>query len=320
MSTSSKDTGTTAPPPTSDPTLRQLRLFKRLAALLAAALVLGAAAFFYFRLMGQPVTIKVGEKIVGTVANRAAANALITAAEQSKVGAAFAGEEPKRMQKILLVPALPNTPQDPDGVVKGRLLQALTLHVHAYVILVNGHPSIALPTSDIATETLNLVKTRWAQIGPAATVVGQPEILNRIAIEKRAVDTRLTRQDAASAAPYFWSPPPSKTYKVKRGDIGSRVAYRNHVSLSDLITANPNVNVNNLKPGDVLNVQKMPLLLTVRVRKQIVKMEPVDPNVPAAQAGQQRVTYVITYLNGQETRREASDIAILEKPVMHVNL
>ena len=311
---------TAAEPPASASTLRQLRLFKWLAGLLVAALILGAGAFFYLRHEGQPVTIQVGEKIVGTVANRATANALITAAEQSKVGPAFVDDEPKRMQKVLLVPALPNTPQDPDDVVKSRLLNALTLHVHAYVILVNGHPSIALPTPDAATDTLNAVKDHWKQVGPAADVIGQPEIVEKIDIEKRAVDTRLTRQDAAGAAPYFWSPPHSKTYMVRRGDIGSRVAYRNHISLSDLITSNPNKNVNRLTPGDMLNVQKMPLLLTVRVRKQVVKTEPVNPNAPAAQAGQQRVTYVITYLNGQETRREASDIAILEKPVMHVNL
>ena len=315
------------PPPTrtpetpgTDATLRQLRLFKRLAALLAAALVLGAGAFFYLRYLGQPMTIKVGEKIVGTVANRSTANALITAAEQSKIGPAFIDDEPKRMQKILLVPALPNTAQDPDGVVKSRLLNALTLHVHAYVILVNGHPSVALPTPDAATDTLNAVKDHWKQVGPAADVVGQPEIIEKIEIERRAVDTRLTRPDAATAAPYFWSPPHSKTYQVHRGDIASRIAYRNHLSLSDLVRSNPNKNVRSLTPGDVLNVQRMPMLLTVRVRKQVIRTEPVNPNAPADQAGEQRVTYVITYLNGQERRREASDIAILQKPLTRMNL
>ena len=299
---------------------RQLRLFKLLAALLAAALVIGGGIFFYFRHLGQPVTILVGDKPVATVRNVAAANALIAAAEQAKIGAAFAGEEPVRMQKVRFLHAEAGAPQDPDDVVKARLAQILTLHIHAYVILVKGRPSVALPTAEAATETLQLVKDHWAQAPPQAPLVGQPQIVESVEVEKRAVDTRLTRQTPEEAASYFWTPPPSKRYVIRPGDLGSRIAHRNRLSLADLITANPNKNINRLKPGDTLNVQKMPLLLTVRVRKTLVTTEQVHPGVPAAQAGSQRVTYLVTYLNGQETRREAQSVDILEKPLTRMDL
>lgn len=312
----------TTPPRTPAPEAlaRQLRLFKLLAALLAAALVLGGGGFLFLRHMGQPVTILVGDKPIATVRNVATANALITAAEQAKVGAAFAGEEPVRMQKVRFLRAEANTPQDPDNVVKARLAQSLTLHVRAYVILVRGLPSVALPTAEAATQTLRLVKDHWAQAPPQAPVAGQPEIVESEEIAKRAVDTRLTRQTPEEAAPYFWTPPPSKRYVIQRGDLGSRIAYRNHLSLADLITANPNKNLNRLKPGDTLNVRKMPLLLTVRVHKTLTTTEKVHPGAPAAQAGSQRVTYLVTYLNGQETRREAQSVDILEKPLTRMDL
>ena len=302
-----------------DPLARQLRLFKLLAALLAAALALGVGGFFLLRHLGQPVTILVGEKPVGTVRNVATANALIAAAEQAKIGAAFAGEEPVRMQKVHFVPAA-SASQDPDAVVQARLAQSLTLHVHAFVILVKGHPSVALPTADAATQTLRLVKDHWAQAPPNQPVAGQPQIIESIEITRRVVDTRLTRQTPEEAAPYFWTPPPTKAYTVRRGDLGSRIAYRNHISLADLITSNPNKNINRLRPGDTLNVQKMPLLLTVRVRKTLVTTEKVHPGAPIAQAGSQRVTYLVTYLNGQEFRREAQSVDILEKPVTRMDL
>ncbi len=312
----------TTPPRTPAPEtlVRQLRLFKLLAALLAAFLVAGGGGVFYFRHMGQPVTILVGDKPIATVRNVAAANELIAAAEQAKVGAAFAGEEPVRMQKVRFVRAEAGAPQDPDNVVKAKLAQSLTLHVHAYVILVKGRPSVALPTTEAATETLRIVKDHWAQAPPPAQIVGQPQFVESEEIVKRAVDTRLTRQTPEEAAPYFWTPPPSKRYVIQRGDIGSRIAYRNHLSLADLITANPNKNLNRLKLGDTLNVQKMPLLLTVRVRKTLVTTEPVHSGVPASQAGSQRVTYLVTYLNGQETHREAQSVDILEKPLTRMDL
>ncbi len=306
--------------PAANALARQLRLFQRLAAVLAATLIVGAGAFFYLRHLGQPVTIFVSGKAVATVANRAAANTLIAAAEQAKIGPAYAQDDPKRMQSIVLLPAPPNAPQDTDDLVKTKLKGLLTLHLKAFVILVNGHPSVALPTPDAATETLNLVKDHWARMPPAFDLDGEPEILEPVNIESRMVDTSLTRADAATAAPYFWTPPPVKSYVVRRGDLGSRIARRSHISLADLITANPNVNVNRLKQGDVLNVRKMPRLLTVRVRKSMTTEEPVHPGAPAAQAGRQRVTYAVTYLNGQETRREPQSVTILEKPLTRMDL
>ncbi len=202
MSTQTTPPQTTAP----DSLARQLRLFKLLAALLAAALVIGLGVFVFLRHLGQPVTIMVGAKPIGTVRNVAAANALIAAAEQEKVGAAFAGEEPVRMQKVHFLPAKASTPQDPDAVVQARLAQSLTLHVHAFVILVKGHPSVALPTADAATQTLRLVKDHWAQAPPQEPVSGQPEIVEPVDIARHTVDTRLTRQTPEEAAPYFWTP------------------------------------------------------------------------------------------------------------------
>ena len=306
--------------PASESLTRQLRLFKALAAALAALLVIGGGAFYYLRHLGQPVTILINDKPIATVRNASTANALITAAEQAKVGAAYASEEPIRIQKVRFARADPNMPQEPDDAVKTKLIHSLTLHVRAFVILVKGKPSLALPTADDATQTLRLVKDHWANLPPPAEVAGSPEIVESVTIQKRAVDTRLTRQTPDEAASYFWTPPPSKTYLVKPGDLGSRIAYRNHISLGELITANPNKNINRLKPGDTLNVQKMPLLLTVRVRKKIETEEKVHAGVPAAQAGRQRVTYVITYLNGQEIRREAQSVDILEKPEVQMSL
>ena len=300
--------------PQADALARQLRVFKVLAACLAAALLLGGGAFLYLRHQGQPVTILINGKPVATVRNAAAANALLAGAEKAKVGDAFAQETVVRLQKVALVRAVPDTPQDPDDAVQTKLTRLLKLRVPAFVILVNNHPSLAFPTPDAATETLKAVQDHWAQMPPAAPVAGQPQITQPTAIEKRTVETSLLRADPAAAAPYYWTPPPSRTYAVRPGDLGSRIASRFHLSLADFIRANPGKNLNRLQPGDVVNVQKMPLLLTVRVRKTLTETEKVHPSAPASVAGSQRVTYLVTYLNGQEVSREAQSVVILQKP------
>ena len=293
---------------------RQLRVFKALAACLAGALLLGGAAFLYLRHEGQPVTILLDGRPVGTVHNAAAANALISKAEAAKVGAAFASETPVRLQKLSLVRAAPGAAQDPDSAVQAKLMRLLKLRVPAFVILVSGKPSLAFPTPDAATETLRMVKNHWAGLPPPAPLSGDPQITQTVSIEKRTVDTGLLRSNPAAAAPYYWTAPPSRTYTVRSGDLGSRIAARFHLSLTDFIRANPNKDLNRLSPGDVVNVQKMPLLLTVRVRKILVTTGKVHPGAAASAAGLQRVTYLVTYLNGEEVRREAQSVVILQKP------
>ena len=305
---------TPAEPTSADALARQLRVFKWLAALLAAGLAVGTGTFLYLRHLGQPVTILVGGKPAATVRNAAAANALVAAAETAEVGTAYAGVTPVRLQKIAFVPAAPNAPQDTDDAAQAKIARLLTLRVPAFVILVDGKPSLAFPTPDAATQTLRQVQDHWANMPPAAPIVGQAQIVQKVTIEKRTVGTRLLRSDPDTAAPYYWTPPPSKTYTVRSGDLGSRIASRNHLSLADFIRANPNINPNRLKPGDVVNVQKLPLLLSVRVRKSVEATEKVHPGAPAAVAGLQRVTYQITYLNGVEQSREARSVVILKKP------
>jgi hypothetical protein len=301
-------------PASADALARQLRVFKALVACLFGAILVGSAAFLYVRHQGQPVTILLDGRPVATVRSAAAANALITGAENAKMGTAFAGVTPIRLQKVSLERAASDTPQDPDNAVQAKLAHLLKLRVPAFVILVNSRPSLAFPTPDAATQTLRLVQGHWAQMPPAAPVIGQAKITQTIAIEKRTVDTSLLRSDPAAAAPYYWTAPSSRTYVVRPGDLGSRIAYRSHLSLADFIRANPNKNLNRLQPGDIVNIQKVPLLLTVRVRKTLSVTEKVHAGVPAAVAGSQRVTYLVTYLNGTEESREAQSVVILEKP------
>ncbi len=300
--------------PTAPETIaRQLHGFKLLAAGLALALAAAAGAFLFVRHLGQPVTIFLDGRAVATVHSAAAANADVAAAERAKVGAAFTAD-PICLQKITLVTAAPGAPQDTDAAAQAKLSHRLRLRVPAYAVLVGNRPSLAFPSPEKAAATLDLVKAHWAQMPPAAPLVGDAEIIQKMSVEKRTVDTALLRSDPEAAAPYYWTPPPSRTYTIRAGDLGSRVALRNHLTLAEFIRANPGRNLNRLKPGDTVNVQKLPLLLTVRVRKRLEVTEKVHPSAPAYAAGLQQVSYLVTYWNGVEQSREAQNVVILQKP------
>ncbi len=310
-----------APPATSvDALARQLRVLKFLVLLLVLALAAGAGYEAYERHLGQPVAILVGGKPVATVRSAADADRVLADAEASAVGPAYAGQTPIRLQSVLLRRAPGGESLDTDSGAKERLMRALTLRVHAWVIVVGGKPSLGLPTQDAADETLALVKRHFAQMPPQATLVGEPTFVQSVSVVPKAVSLSRARPDAPSAAPYFWTPPPARKYVVQFGDTGYKIALRSHLSFTDFLAANAGMDLNRLKPGDVVNVQRMPLLISVRVRKTFTSDLPVLPHGPPAKAGLQRVTYIVTYLDGQETARDVSGAAILKKPATQAEL
>lgn len=307
-------------PPSVDTLARQLHVFKILVVALILALLGGAGYYLYEKHLGQPVTIVIAGKPVATVRNMAAANQILAAAERAKVGAAFDNEAPILLHLPQFQRAPADSPVDADAIARQKLTHVLNPRVHAFVIVVKGKPSLGLPSADEAQRTLELVKQHFAQMPPQAQVLGDPEIVEKVAIAPKVIGTALARQTAEDAAPYFWTPPHTRTYVVKSGDTGFKIALRNHLSFADFLTANSGHDLNKLKPGDVVNVQRMPLLLTVRVQKQFTRDEPIVAHAPPDQAGLQRVTYVVTYLNGQETKRDVANSAMLEKPATRMEL
>jgi hypothetical protein len=302
------------PTPSPAPQARQLKMFKGLAALLAVALLAGIGAFLYIRHQGQPVAILLDGKPITSVRNAAAADRLLVLAEKAKVGGAFPEDSFVRLQKVQLQIVPTGTALDPDSTAKAKLSNALRLNVHAFAVVVDGHVALGLPTDDAAADTLHLVKEHFAQMPPNADIVGEPTFVQDVVVKPKAVSASLARSSATMAASYFWTPPPSRTYTVHRGDTGLTIARHNHISFSDFIAANSGTDIDRLKPGQSVNVGKVPLVLTVQVKKRITREQKVLANVVASEAGRQQVTYDVTYINGQEIRRDPVNIATLEAP------
>ncbi len=306
--------------PSPDALARQVRRLQILLGILALALAGTVGGLLYARHLGQPVAILLDGKLVATARSAAAADAVLRAAEQAKVGGGYAANDIVRLQTVRLVPLTGGIPLEPDSAAQAKLAAALKLHVRAYAILVDGKPRLGLPTDEMAVETLHLVKEHFAQMPPPAQIIGEPEFVQNVTVQRMAITASQARSDPTQAAPLFWTAPPSHPYIVRRGDTGGRIAYRAHITLTDLIAANSGRDINRLKPGDTITVEKMPLLLAVRVKKQLTRDEKIVANAPDAEAGQRSVTYAVTFINGQETRRDAIGMVTRQAPRTQTSL
>ncbi|MEO7715250.1 MAG: LysM peptidoglycan-binding domain-containing protein [Capsulimonas sp.] len=293
---------------------RQLKLFKALAGIAVAALLAGGGYIAYQRHLGQPVSILIDGKPIVTVQNQQTANSVLAASERKAAGFDVGPKDVIRLQKVQFVHVSGSEPIDSPETAQDKLAGRLKLHVYAYAISVNKHVTVALPTEKDADKTLDLIKEHFAQEPPDSKVVGEPEFSEHVVVSRKAVDPARIKSSPEDAAAFSWTPPPAKEYTVKPHETGYAIARKNKVSFSDFLKANAGRNLNKLMPGDTVIIQKNPLPLTVLVRKQLQANEKIIPNAPEDQAGLRAVTYLVTYANGAEIRREVQNMMTIKKP------
>ena len=124
------------------------------------------------------------------------------------------------------------------------------------------------------------------------------------------------------------------TYTVVSGDTFSTIAYRNDMSMSDLKALNPDVNINKLSIGQVLNVKELIPRLSVRTVENVTYTEPIpcpvqtkdDPTIYVGSSriitkgveGEAEVTANVTRVNGVEKERDVLETRTLTEPTTTV--
>ena len=124
------------------------------------------------------------------------------------------------------------------------------------------------------------------------------------------------------------------TYTVVSGDTFNGIAYRNDMSVSDLKLLNPDVNINKLSIGQVLNVKELIPRLSVRTTERVTYTEPIpcpvqtkdDPTIYVGSSkiitkgieGEAEVTADVTRVNGIEKARDVLESKTLSEPTVTV--
>lgn len=120
------------------------------------------------------------------------------------------------------------------------------------------------------------------------------------------------------------------TYEVVSGDTFNGIAYRNDMSVSELKALNPDVNINRLSIGQVLNVKELIPLLSVRTTERVTYTEAIecpvqtqdDPTIYKGSSkiitqgveGEANVTADVTRVNGVEKDRQILSSVTVREP------
>ena len=124
------------------------------------------------------------------------------------------------------------------------------------------------------------------------------------------------------------------TYTVQKGDTFNAIAYANDMSVSDLKALNPNVDINRLMVGDVLNVKELIPVLSVQTVENVTYTQAIECPVVEEEdssmyigdskiitqgvEGEAQITADVTYVNGVEQQREILSSTTLREPTTTV--
>ncbi|RKI68651.1 LysM peptidoglycan-binding domain-containing protein [bacterium 1xD42-67] len=124
------------------------------------------------------------------------------------------------------------------------------------------------------------------------------------------------------------------TYTVVKGDTYNGIAYRNDMSLSDLMALNPQASLNRLMVGDVLNVKEVVPALSVQTVEHQVYTEAIECPVETVEdssmykgdskivtqgeKGEAEVEADVTFINGYEQERTVTSKTTLREPTTTV--
>jgi len=281
----------------------QLRLFKVLCGLLAALLIGVAGLYVYKQHQSQPVEVVVDGKSVAVAANYASATAAIKFIKQSQSAGFGPANSPRIANQISFrrIPESASAQIDTDDTLRAKISGAVKVTVKAAVITVSNMPVVGLPDETLAKQTLDAVKQHYAQMPPNDPIDGEPTFRQAVTIQNRRISARLTRAKPEDAIHYLLNAPPPKTYIVRNGETGWKIAHKLHLKFQNFVIANAGRDINKLKIGDKVNISGGVPPISVIVVKRSETEEPIRRGASATNAGRRRVDTDTTYINGRAT-------------------
>ena len=207
-------------------------------------------------------------------------------------------------------------------------LDEVSGELRMYQVSVDGTTVGVIKNEEDLNQLLDNMKAKYTTENTVSA-----EFLDTVTVEPvYTADTVLTVEEMEQALQA--SSNGSTTYTVVQGDTFNAIAYANDMSVSDLKALNPNVDINRLMVGDVLNVKELTPVLSVQTVDNITYTESIECPVETREdssmykgetkiitqgvEGEAQVNATVTYVNGQETERVINSSVTVREPTTTV--
>lgn len=207
-------------------------------------------------------------------------------------------------------------------------LSSVSSHLRKCEVVVNGKSIGVVKDEDALNEMLQELKDQYVTENTTSVDFVEDVSINYV----YASDNVMTVEEMEAALKA--NSTGETTYTVQQGDTFNAIAYANDMSVSDLKALNPDVDINRLMVGDVLNVKELIPVLSVQTTEHQVytqsiacPVEEVEDDsmykgdtkiVTQGVEGEEQVEADVTFVNGYEKERTVTSTTTLREPTTTV--
>ena len=203
-------------------------------------------------------------------------------------------------------------------------LAEVSAQLRKYQVVVNGTAVGSIEDQAALNDLLDELKAQYTNENTISA-----NFVDAIRVENVYTDSNLMSMDEMRQA-LTANTTGETTYTVQAGDTFNGIAFANNMSISDLEALNPDININRLMIGDILNVKEIIPLLSVSTVEDVTYTQAIPCPVETVKddtiyegsskikvqgtEGEALINAHVTYVNGKESGREILSEEVLREP------
>lgn len=210
------------------------------------------------------------------------------------------------------------------------IYENIDIYKPAALLIVDGKEKLILDTKEQAQNILEGIKKPFVEeLKQKDVELVNVDFNQKVEIvEKDVLVEKILKQEEAL---YLVNHTKPKTYQIASGDSAWTISRSTNTPIDNLEKANPDINLEKLKPGDSLNLASQESFIDVSARVEKVETKEIDFKVTEkkdssmyigqskveknGEKGSKEVTKSITYINNVVEKEEVVKEKIIKEPV-----
>lgn len=218
-----------------------------------------------------------------------------------------------------------------DETVNALYGTDIELSINGAVIVINDEEVVTLTSKDEAEEVMNQVLEPYVSVNSNEELIGEPVVKEDYEIVESLVNFADIKEVENAVKLIGQGTEEMQYYKVNKGDTSWDIAVNRGVNISQIETANPDMDITNLHDGDILNLSVAKPYLTVETQKEVTIEESIsygtqyenDSSIYVGKKkvikegikGTNKIIALISYENGEEISKDILSEEVTKEPV-----
>jgi len=223
-----------------------------------------------------------------------------------------------------------------DKVLAKAIEEAIDVKLKAYSINIDGEKICYVASKEEAQKVVEDIKKPYVEAiaEKENSQLEEISLKQDVSFEEELVSqTRVISSDEAVEL-IFHGSQGIKEYEVKEGDSLWSIANANNIEVEDLVLANPDIEGELIRPGDIIKISQQQKMVTVVTKEKIKYSEEVPFEIEVredntlekgktkviqqGEKGEKEILALVTKEDGKEINREIIEEKVVKEPVKRI--